>query len=440
MTTFLRLIALLLGYRHSPPMRERTAVVTIPEPDPVSPVPPPPPDPVEDAETFGPATHYVRALKRKGYRLFDNNEQDHNLNIVGVRNTGGRFDRFDCKIVVFWREPSGAWRLIEWPATTYPGKRYLVEKLLNKAGAAILQPGQWPVYQLDTHNGKYRALCQRRGTVRVYRDGDRDREYDLAPSTLMDGWFGINIHAPVTPDSSKRGYVAQTVYAASAGCQVFQSLDDFLEFRALCEKAAANWGNAFTYTLILDTDLDDAAAEAPGKEPVPPAPDRFDALPSTGAEWNASFSYGTAGIRNKNLLNVKQGSDPWRWSTGKDGRGHAIFPTFPKGLRAGIHLLRVYWERHRLHTIADILRRWAPATDTIGSLPGAPPNSPKAYSEFVARRMGVEPMTPLRLFRSDGAPDDRDQLFALVAAMAAYENDADLELPRGLFNEALDLL
>lgn len=391
----------------------------------------------KEAEDFGPATLLVRAMREKGYRVFDDNSKDLNLNIVGIRDTGAQVDEFACKIAVFWKSPAGDWKMLQWDATTYPGSRYLVEKLLNSKGAAILVPGQYPVYRLDTHNGKYEAVCQRRGPVRVYRDGDRDREFDMRPSSVMEGHFGINIHAPVTPSSGMKAYIAQRVYAASAGCQVFRKVADFLEFRALCRRAAALWGNAFTYTLLEDIDLHRIDVTLP--ESVP-GPGHFDNIGDGGSSsddpWRPEGD--TAGVRNKNLLNVK--GTGWKYSLGRDDRGHNRFPTYAKGLRAGIITLRSYWTRHKKRTVADILSRWAPATDTIGSLPGAPPNSPRDYSLFVAKRMGIEPTSPLSTFHDDGSVNDEEQLFQLIAAMAAYENYAGLDLPRDVFEEGLALV
>lgn len=454
MMFLLDLLRLILSGRRGTDLDPRDPYVLDPvpplptEPDPVSPIPPTEPvdleeeaepvlDPLDpgpepDPAEYGSATLLVRAMKEKGYRVFEDNFQDYNLNIVAVRDPAAIVDRFSCKICVFWKDPAGEWNLIEWGATTYPGSRYLVERLLNPAGAAILCPGQYPVYRLDVHNGKYRALCQRRGPVRVYRDGDRDREFDLLPSSVMSGMFGINVHAPVTPSSGLRTYVAQRVYAASAGCQVFRSLSDFLEFRALCEKAAELWGNAFTLTLLDEDDLISVDQELPSS---PPDPIQIDQLET----WDPPFD--SVGVRHRNLLNVKQNpADPWRFSIGQDGKGHTIFPSFPKGLRAGIINLRSYWTRHKLRTIAAILSRWAPSSDTIGSIKGAPANSPKDYSDFVAGRMGLEPVSPLSLFTDSGEVRDRDQLFEIVSAIAAYENDADLDLPRDVFDEALRLL
>ena len=83
----------------------------------------------------------VAAMKRLGYKVFENDALDLNLNIVGVRNPSARLDKFDCTIYVFWKY-AGQWEHKSWPITTFPGSRYLVEKLLNPRGAAILVPGQ----------------------------------------------------------------------------------------------------------------------------------------------------------------------------------------------------------------------------------------------------------------------------------------------------------
>jgi hypothetical protein len=131
------------------------------------------------------------------------------------------------------------------------------------------------------------------------------------------------------------------------------------------------------------------------------------------------------GIRNKNYLNVKQGPDRWLDAngalSGTDSRGHAIFSDPAWGIRAGILTLRSYFFTHNRRTIAEILSRWAPATDTVGSLPGAPPNSPLKYSQFVAERMGISYNQKLTLFHEDRTIANIGQLRDLFMAMAAYE-------------------
>ena len=146
----------------------------------------------------------------------------------------------------------------------------------------------------------------------------------------------------------------------------------------------------------------------------------------------------STGIRNKNYLNVK--GSGWKGQTGSDSRGHAIFKTPEWGIRAGIVLLRTYWFTHNLRSIAAILSRWAPASDTVGSLPNAPKNSPKEYSGFVAKRMGISATESLRLFNKDRTLNDAKQLKSLFEAMAAYEIGGGFDVPDNEFERALFLV
>lgn len=146
----------------------------------------------------------------------------------------------------------------------------------------------------------------------------------------------------------------------------------------------------------------------------------------------------TAGVRNRNFLNVK--GKGWRFSKGNDSRGHAIFDDPAHGLRAAIITLRTYWFKHNKRSVAAILSRWAPVSDTIGSLPGAPPNSPREYSEFVQRRTGINPVARLHLFNDDRSIDDRDELFKVMAAMAEYEIGAGFRFDRKHFDRAIELI
>lgn len=240
-----------------PPAGDTTITVGLPDPEIIEDIVVVPPEPAPEPENFGAATPLVKALRGLGHIVFANGDRPFNLNIVGERNTKNpKLDKFGCRLHVFWKW-KGQWHLRSWTATTYPGSRYLIEKLLNRKGAAILKEGQYrDTYQMDLHGGRYRALCQRLKSVIVYRDGDRDREFDMDPDTEMTGMFGINIHAPITVRAGMKNYIASKVYAASAGCQVFQRLQDFLEFRDLCDKAVDEWGNKFTYTLVRDVDID----------------------------------------------------------------------------------------------------------------------------------------------------------------------------------------
>lgn len=102
-------------------------------------------------------------------------------------------------------------------------------------GMASLEPGLWPVYRFDLHNGQYLALCQRAGPVTVMRDGD--------PPYPDPGWHGINIH---------RGSVNGT---SSEGCQTIPPAQ-WPAFIATAQDQAkraygADWkGETITYVLL----------------------------------------------------------------------------------------------------------------------------------------------------------------------------------------------
>jgi peptidoglycan hydrolase-like protein with peptidoglycan-binding domain len=194
------------------------------------------------------AEQVKRALKRKGYQYLDDGKQYH-LNIVGVRDPSTAINSFDDKIVLVYRDDKGEIQAVEYPITTDPGEYYTRTKLLNKAGAAILVPGQYvDTYKLAKHRNKYEALCQRGGPVKVWRDGNRDDRLNRSGKT-HEGWYGINIHrAGQSGTTSKVGRY-------SAGCQVFANSENFATCIGLAKKSRDIRGNKFTYTLLEKADL-----------------------------------------------------------------------------------------------------------------------------------------------------------------------------------------
>lgn len=191
----------------------------------------------------------LQTLLRKGFKVFQDRKKDLNLNIVAVRSGSPVLDEFRCKLFVFWPVPENAWAVKRYCITTLPGRYYLRERLLNEKGCAILAPGQYPgAWQLGWHRDRYEALVQWKA-VQVYRDGNRDAVFDYLPSTLDTGVYGINIHR-----AGPSGTVPR-VGRYSAGCQVFQSADDFSEFITLCRQSRQFWGDLFTYTLLEEGDL-----------------------------------------------------------------------------------------------------------------------------------------------------------------------------------------
>jgi len=193
-----------------------------------------------------------KALEEKNYKWFnDDANKGYDVNIVGIRNisTGKKITNvFDDLITISFKDEKGVWQYFEWANTTDPGKKSMLEwnKMGIKGGCARLVPNQYrSVWSIDKHQGKYDALCQRNGNVKVYRDADFDLEYD--ENKITEGMYGINIH--------KAGKDSTWVENWSAGCQVFKRVKDFDEFMKICRKAAKIHGNKFSYTLLNSDDI-----------------------------------------------------------------------------------------------------------------------------------------------------------------------------------------
>tara|TARA_E500000305_G_C4015623_1_gene235407 strand:+ start:580 stop:1185 length:606 start_codon:yes stop_codon:yes gene_type:complete len=189
-------------------------------------------------------------VKAKGYKWFESG--DYNVNIVGIRNmeAGERVtNKFDDHITISYMVDN-IWYYEVFNCTTDPGDDWM-DKPMNSKGCAILKPGQYPKsHKLRLHQGRYLALGQQ-NNVTVYRDRDRDGEYDFDESTVDTGLYGINIHRATKYAGKTSTYVDKW----SAGCQVIASNDDWHCFLDICQTARDKWSNNFTYTLITSNDI-----------------------------------------------------------------------------------------------------------------------------------------------------------------------------------------
>lgn len=194
--------------------------------------------------------NFEKLFVKKGYAYFT--KGNYNLNIIGVRSNQNNkiTNKYDDYLVVIYNTDSG-WKRQIYTITTEPGLK-LMKAPSNAKGTAILVPGQYRgVYKIDKHSGKYDALCQRNGTVKVYRDNNRNDVYDYDGKTIDCGMFGINIHR------SNEFWTRNTIDGYSAGCQVFNDPKEFNSFMNLVKKSAGIYGNKFTYTLITEDDIDE---------------------------------------------------------------------------------------------------------------------------------------------------------------------------------------
>ena len=193
------------------------------------------------------------SVKAKGYKWFeDTNNKGYDVNIVGVRNSetkGKVTNAFDDCITISYKV-EGEWQFHCFPCTTDPGSHW-VENILNEKGVAILKPNQYRgSHKLRLHAGKYLALGQKKD-VTVYRDNNRDGNYDLNESKTDTGLFGINIHRA----TGRSGGKSTRVDKWSAGCQVIADNDDWHAFLDICQAAREIHGNSFSYTLLESKDI-----------------------------------------------------------------------------------------------------------------------------------------------------------------------------------------
>lgn len=185
----------------------------------------------------------VETLKEKGYLVFTDPMRP---NIVGIRSSSDIPDKFDDLIVLFYttRERQVACHIF--PATTDPGLYYL-ENPMNVEGTAILAPGQYVnAFKLGMHKGQYKCLVQRL-PVKIIRDFNRDNKLDFDSEKVVEEMAGIELHYA--------GKNSKKVGKWSGGCQVTQDEHGCESIVNVCEQSAQLYGNAVTYTLITEEDL-----------------------------------------------------------------------------------------------------------------------------------------------------------------------------------------
>lgn len=193
--------------------------------------------------------HILKTMEDKGFPVFRTSSKNYNLNIIGIRTTDNSTNAFNDYMVALWFY-AGTWHRMDFAITTDPGL-YWRENPINVDGTAILKEGHHKgIWQLGLHKGQYIALVQR-GIATVYRDDNKDEVLDMLEGTEQEGYFGINCHRA----SSKRE--STQVDKWSAGCQVHANPIQYDSFMEVCIRAKENWGNSFSYTLLLDDWLDE---------------------------------------------------------------------------------------------------------------------------------------------------------------------------------------
>ena len=112
------------------------------------------------------------------------------------------------------------------------------------------------------------------------------------------------------------------------------------------------------------------------------------------------------GIRNCNPGNLRLSQDKWQGLRPvQTDRGFFQFTEMRWGYRALMRTLQNYRRRHKCHTVADFITRWAPDCE----------NNTGAYIRSVCRDMQVP-----SVYVPD--VDDKATLTAMAAAISKVEN------------------
>jgi len=187
-------------------------------------------------------------VEKKGYVFFEG-RKPYDVNIIGVRSDEARANKFDDSLYVIYKNTLKDWEVRLYKITTDPGTYYL-KNPMKVTGTAIVVPGQYrSAYKRGTHY-TYEALVQRgKNPIKIYRDSNKDEILDMDPDSVVEGYFGINIH--------KAGSDSKIVDRWSAGCQVFKTSSDFKDFMKLVCRSEKYWGKYFSYTLLDEKDFRD---------------------------------------------------------------------------------------------------------------------------------------------------------------------------------------
>jgi hypothetical protein len=112
------------------------------------------------------------------------------------------------------------------------------------------------------------------------------------------------------------------------------------------------------------------------------------------------------GVRLNNPGNVRISGAPWKGKVipSRD-REFETFDCPENGIRALAKTLLAYFDKHGLHTIREIISRWAPPTE----------NNTEAYIQSVCSQTDIGPDDILDL-------NDHQELALLVEAIIFHEN------------------
>ena len=200
-----------------------------------------------------PSLDQIKEIReRLGYPIF---EGPYNLNITGFRSENSVSNSYDDWMTVVYQNDSKVWQRFYARCTTDPGKHWLLNPM-NAKGTAILIPDHYPgMYKVGRHK-TYEALEQQKPGLYV-RDNDKNSVLDFSlyrdPKKRKKHVFEGNIKANIHRSSKWKRTMNVGMY--SAGCQVLQDPNEFLEFMDLCKRGTKMYGNSLSYTLIEEIEM-----------------------------------------------------------------------------------------------------------------------------------------------------------------------------------------
>lgn len=189
----------------------------------------------------------IKYMEAQGHVVFTNDAKPFNLNIVGIRNADRKVGVFNDSFNVFWWY-DGNLNHLKLDFTSEPSIVYMKKPMTSK-GTAIMAPGQYRgCYEKGMHRGAYEALVQSLGKVQVFRDTDKDDQYDYDNPTPE--YAGLNIHL-----YSQKYVELERHTNGSAGCQVVQNNHEYWLYMEAVKRSLEYFKNSFTYTLLDEAEF-----------------------------------------------------------------------------------------------------------------------------------------------------------------------------------------
>ena len=141
----------------------------------------------------------------------------------------------------------------------------------------------------------------------------------------------------------------------------------------------------------------------------------------------------TRGIRNNNPANIRRGCNWKGLAKVQTDKEFCQFNTMTWGVRALLVTLRTYVVRHHLHTVREIITRWAPPSDG---------NNTESYIKFVERAVReIDVPVYLSLQECDFLSKYQSResmLYTITKAMCKMESGYNLDY--GVYLYALNLM